>query len=151
MPFGEPADLCLINSCTVTHVGDRKSRQVIRQAARSSPGAFVVVAGCYAEVEPEAVRAIEGVGAVIGNEGKSDLVDVLRQHSLEFGSLTARGAATARRPVPSPCPAHRLAGPLPDRATRALVKVQDGCDCHCSYCIVPAARGHQRSRPRKRW
>lgn len=126
VPFGQPADLYLVNSCTVTHIGDRKSRQLIRQAVRANPEAFVAVAGCYAELEAEAVKAIEGVGAVLGNRGKDRLVELLREHSLEVGE------GQGERLVPR---------------TRAFVKTQEGCDNHCTYCIVPTARGHQRSRP----
>ena len=90
VPFGSTADLCIINSCTVTHIGDRKSRHLIRQAVRANPDAFVAVAGCYAELEPGAVTAIPGVGAVIGNSGKSGLVDALTGYGLAVGS-GARG------------------------------------------------------------
>ncbi|MHB8993175.1 MAG: hypothetical protein ACYC66_16270, partial [Chloroflexota bacterium] len=85
VPFGQPADLYLVNSCTVTHIGDRKSRQLIRQAVRANPQAFVAVAGCYAEVEAEAVAAIEGVGAVLGNREKDRLVEALREYDLLLG------------------------------------------------------------------
>lgn len=141
VPFGRFADLYVINSCTVTHVGDRKSRQLIRRAVRANPEAFVVVAGCYAEMEPAAVSAIEGVDAVVGNKGKDRLVEVLRGCGLEVGE-GPNGAyrATARTPTLS----------LWERGqerTRAFVKIQEGCDNHCSYCIVPRARGHRRSRP----
>lgn len=142
VPFGQRADLYLVNSCTVTHLGDRKSRQLIRQAVRTNPEAFVVVAGCYAEIEAEAVKAIEGVDAVLGNRGKDRLVEVLRSHALELGEKP-------QDEDPSPLTlsqGERGIQPSPSR-TRAFVKIQEGCDNHCSYCIVPSARGHQRSRP----
>jgi threonylcarbamoyladenosine tRNA methylthiotransferase MtaB len=149
VPFGEPADLCVINSCTVTHIGDRKSRQVIRQAARNSPGAFIVVAGCYAEMEPGAVGAIEGVGAVLGNDGKAKLAEMLRGYSLELGvdPVPACQPNSGESSLPGGHQGEVARAASPSARTRALVKVQDGCDCHCSYCIVPQARGHQRSRP----
>ncbi|MHB0870295.1 MAG: tRNA (N(6)-L-threonylcarbamoyladenosine(37)-C(2))-methylthiotransferase MtaB, partial [Chloroflexota bacterium] len=156
VPFGQPADLYLVNSCTVTHIGDRKSRQLIRQAVRANPQAFVAVAGCYAEVEAEAVAAIEGVGAVLGNREKDRLVEALREYDLLLGwdglsddekgvAAPIKGAATAAvsREESS---LERGRGSAPSR-TRAFVKIQEGCDNHCSYCIVPTARGHQRSRP----
>jgi len=145
VPFGRPADLCIINSCTVTHTGDRKSRQLIRQAVRANPDAVIVVAGCYAEVEPEAVRAIDGVHLVIGNSGKERLLELLRAQQLGLGGDDTNS--------PHQSPALRRNGSAgnPERGacvrTRAFVKVQEGCDNHCSYCIVPQARGHQRSRP----
>ena len=161
VPFGQRADLCLVNSCTVTHIGDRKSRQLIRQAIRANPAAFVAVAGCYAELEGEAVKAIEGVHAVLGNRGKDRLLELLREHSLEFGDgdLTPRppspqGKGEDFSPLPSegngesfPPPVGEGMGERSVSRTRAFVKIQEGCDNNCSYCIVPAARGHQRSRP----
>jgi len=134
VPFGQPADLCLINSCTVTHIGDRKSRQLIRQATRANPGAFVAVTGCYAELEPEAVSAIEEVAAVLGNAGKDRLIESLREYWLELGTERRNDNVGAGGPATQ----------HPSR-TRAFVKIQEGCDNHCSYCIVPRARGHQRS------
>jgi len=187
VPFGQPADLCVVNSCTVTHIGDRKSRQLIRQAVRANPEAFVVVAGCYAEMEAETVSAIEGVGAVLSNREKDRLVEALRGRELTVGKdadltppaplpdtgrgekvpLSPRERARVRgqsgccpsSPHPDPLPLGEgvLASPSPRGGggrgvgsvprTRAFVKIQEGCDNYCSYCIVPHARGHRRSRP----
>jgi threonylcarbamoyladenosine tRNA methylthiotransferase MtaB len=149
VPFGRPADLYLINSCTVTHVGDRKSRQLIRQAVRTNPGAFVAVAGCYAELEGDAVRAMDGVDAVLGNHDKGRLLEVLREHSLELGDSPLL-QPLSRQGGEGISPSFLVgegAGGKRENRTRAFVKVQEGCDNHCSYCIIPAARGHQRSRP----
>jgi threonylcarbamoyladenosine tRNA methylthiotransferase MtaB len=158
VPTGQPADLCLINSCTVTHIGDRKSRQLVRQAIRANPNAFVAVAGCYAEMEPEAVSAIEGVAVVLGNAGKGRLLESLEEQGLVLGGDKQGGVAagfslrvpcddeTTRRLKPAAteaCAAVTRHSPH----TRAFVKVQEGCDNYCSYCIVPKARGHQRSLP----
>lgn len=138
VPFGGSADLYIINSCTVTHVGDRKSRHLVRQAVRSNPESFVAVVGCYAETDPGAVAAIEGVGAVLGNRSKDDLLSTLRSLGLEFPGETGMNMdAAADLSLRSPV----------DARTRAFVKVQEGCDNLCSYCIVPTARGHQHSRP----
>ena len=149
VPFGQPADLYLVNSCTVTHIGDRKSRQLIRQAVRANPEAFVAVAGCYAEVEADAVKAMDGVDAVLGNRDKDRLVELLREYALEVGEadLTPQPPSPQGKGECSPPRVGEGAGGRGGNRTRAFVKVQEGCDNHCSYCIVPTARGHQRSRP----
>lgn len=155
LPFGQPVDLCIVNSCTVTHIGDRKSRQLIRQAHRRSPDAFLAVAGCYAELDPSVVAAIEGVDAVLGNRGKERLVEALERYGLKVGAgmpLPGGEAARARRGRVTAACEEAIAPTLSrgERGTarvRAFVKIQDGCDNRCSYCIVPRARGHQRSRP----
>mgnify|MGYP005843352307 CR=1 FL=1 len=156
LPFGQPVDLCIVNSCTVTHVGDRKSRQLIRQAHRRSPDAFLAVAGCYAEMDPSAVAAIEGVDAVLGNRGKERLVEELERRGLKVGAERVLPRTAAHRhgggrlaaaceDAPAPTLSRREGG---SARARAFVKIQDGCDSRCSYCIVPQARGRQRSRPK---
>ncbi|BDG07868.1 MiaB/RimO family radical SAM methylthiotransferase [Anaeromyxobacter paludicola] len=123
---GEPADLVLIQTCTVTNGADQAARKAVRLAARVHPGARIVVAGCYAEVAPEACRALPGVAAVVGaRTGGSVAAAVAR--------LLGRDAAPAEAP------------PFPARHTRAVLKVQDGCDAACAYCILPRARGPSRS------
>ncbi|MCL5960000.1 MAG: tRNA (N(6)-L-threonylcarbamoyladenosine(37)-C(2))-methylthiotransferase MtaB [Chloroflexi bacterium] len=129
--FGSQADVYVVNTCTVTHVADRKSRQLIRHARRLNPAAVVVVTGCYADVSAEEVEGIDGVDLVIPNDEKRKLVEVVG-HRLGIQS--------------SP-----LAGPGPGSSrTRAFVKIQDGCNQFCSYCIVPLARGRERSEPIQR-
>jgi len=127
----EQANLCVVNSCTVTHVAARKSRQLIRQLHRTNPRAPIVVTGCYAEMSPETVKGIEGVELVVGNEHKGQLVEAVG------GLLGAkgRGPGTGDRGLANG-----------DR-TRALVKIQDGCSNRCAYCIVTLARGQEWSRP----
>ncbi len=136
--FGEPAEVHVINSCTVTHRTDRDTRRMSRSIKRAQPDALVIVTGCYAEVTPEAVEVLDAVDMVVGNAGKSDI---------------ARLAADmlAQRCGLVPEPAHPLD---PDRLlhsfrghTRAFLKVQNGCDAHCAYCIIPTARGSSRSVP----
>lgn len=124
----EEADVCVLNSCAVTHVAARKSRQAARRLRRRNPAARVVITGCYAEVAPEELAA----DVIVGNADKDRLVE----HLLGEG-----------HPAPSSLPL-RLPRPLPQTRTRALVKIQDGCDNHCTYCIIHIARGPQRSRPR---
>lgn len=125
LPFGEPADLTVINTCTVTQDADRDSRYAIRQAIRKSPRGRIVVTGCYAQMRPEAVRAIDGVDLVLDNSEKHRLVDYLElPQSEKFEKPVWRDEVSR---------------------TRALLKIQDGCDYHCSFCIIPFARGRARS------
>jgi threonylcarbamoyladenosine tRNA methylthiotransferase MtaB len=136
VPFSSSADAYVINTCTVTSVADAKSRAAVRRALRANPDAFIVVAGCYAELEPDSIRAIEGVDLIIPNDYKDSIAD----------RIIARFANTqSPRPHPDPLPQEREHRPR--LRTRAVVKVQDGCDQFCSYCIVPHARSAKRSRP----
>jgi threonylcarbamoyladenosine tRNA methylthiotransferase MtaB len=121
---GQPADLCLVNTCTVTGEGDAKGRQLIRRLHHQNPGAAIVVMGCYATRDPDAVRRLPGVSAVVTD--KARLVEDLQP----FG-VTAAPAGISRF----------------DDHQRAFVKVQDGCLLNCSYCIIPSVRPSLRSRP----
>jgi len=136
---GDAADLMIFNTCAVTHVAARKSRKLIRHWRRRNPAAALVVTGCYAELEPAQVEAL-GVDLVVGNDAKDDLVEILQ----------AKGLLGSAQTVPAPDAAPIAvddAGPLaPGRRTRAFVKVQDGCDNKCTFCIVTVARGDSRSR-----
>jgi threonylcarbamoyladenosine tRNA methylthiotransferase MtaB len=124
---GERADLVLVQTCTVTNGADQAARKAVRRAAREHPGARIVVAGCYAEVSPEACRALPGVAAVVGTLG-GGVAGVVRR-------LVGTGEPLAAAP------------PVPARHTRAFLKVQDGCDAGCAYCVLPRARGRPRSLP----
>ena len=128
---GEAADLCVFNSCAVTHVAARTSRQKIRQLKRANPGAAVVVTGCYAEVSPDEVQALD-IDLIVGNDDKDRLIEKVRSAGLLDETDT----------IPAP----DAAFPLPDSHTRAFIKVQDGCDNRCTFCIVTLARGAGRSR-----
>ena len=131
VPFSSPADAYVINTCSVTSVADGKSRSAVRRALRLNPDAFVIVAGCYAELEPDAIRAIEGVDLVLPNDEKDSIAErVIARFSPHPGPLS-RGTMELR----------------PRTRSRAVVKVQDGCDQFCSYCIVPHARSRKWSRP----
>jgi threonylcarbamoyladenosine tRNA methylthiotransferase MtaB len=140
----EPADLCVLNTCGVTHIAARKSRQIIRHLKRTNPGAGMVVTGCYAELEPDQVDVL-GVDMVIGNRDKDRLVELVTDHwrrvHPEKGGL--RPAADSQPPI-SDLPSHYL---YSGARTRAFIKVQDGCDNRCTFCIVTVARGAARSRP----
>lgn len=134
---GERADICVINTCSVTEVADKKCRQAIHRLVKQHPGAYVVVTGCYAQLKPEQVADIEGVDVVLGAEQKGELMNYL-------GNLEkhARGEAitTATKDIRSFSPSCSRG----DR-TRYFLKVQDGCDYWCTYCTIPKARGRSRS------
>ena len=126
------ADIYVLNTCTVTHVADRKSRHLLRRAHCLNPGALIVATGCYAERAPEELSRIDGVGLVVGNSEKPRL----RQRVEESGLLGGKVAGP-----------RDLAAGYQGRRTRAFVKVQDGCDNFCAYCIVPLVRGRETSLP----
>ena len=134
------ADLCVVNTCTVTHVADRKSRQLIRSLRRANPTARIIVTGCYAEMSPQEIRAIGEVDLIVGNEDKEHLVELAE--SLERESSGSRALALNLKPETSNFK-------LQMGHTRAFVKIQDGCNNRCAYCIVSLARGRERSRPRQ--
>jgi threonylcarbamoyladenosine tRNA methylthiotransferase MtaB len=132
---GDLADLYVFNSCAVTHVAARKSRQIIRQMRRANPQAGVVVTGCYAQLEPAEVEAL-GADLIVGNEQKDQLA-----------ALAARaGLLQDADPIPAPDGASFIGPMMGGDHTRAFVKVQDGCDNRCTFCIVTIARGVGRSR-----
>ncbi len=127
-------DVYVLNSCTVTHVADAKARRGLRAARRANPLATVVATGCYAQRSPAEVSAVSGVDLVVGNFDKDTLVQQL---------LQTRGGVT--RTINPPSPPVPLSGSL--RRTRAMVKIQEGCNQICAYCIVPKVRGRERSIP----
>lgn len=135
---GEKADICVINTCSVTELADKKCRQAIRRISKQHPGAFMVVTGCYAQLKPEEVSHIEGVDLVLGAEQKLDLpayLDNLEKKE-NGGAVIASQTKDIRTFSPS-CSA--------DDRTRHFLKVQDGCDYFCSYCTIPFARGRSRN------
>lgn len=144
-PFPGPADGVVINTCTVTSKTDSQSRQVIRKARRLNPSAVVVVTGCYAQVSPEDVSAIDGVDYIIGNPDKGSLVEYLRSGRAGAGSA-AEGPVTVVSDYRSGTPFTLRARSASGR-TRANLKIQEGCDRACSYCIIPRARGVSKSLP----
>ena len=143
VPFDAEADVYVINSCTVTAEADADSRQLARRAVRRNPAALIVVAGCYAQADPETVAAIPGVDLVVGNQEKAGLLDEIRR--------TRKNGAVRLR-VGHIGDASRIDGDaygpgLDSDRTRAFLKVQDGCNYSCSFCIVPSVRGPNRSLP----
>src|SRR5256714_948670 len=201
--FNEIADVYIVNTCTVTHLGDRSSRQLISQARRRHPEALLVVTGCYAELSPKAVAALPGVDLVIGNSGKESLAQAIKEQCKTWEPVEPEqsksdpaqvhmvGGSFAGTPSPTPRPSLPMLPldtrytehigsdsslaidpteeePQPDNPsrpftlqeatlpalvsarlvsrTRVQMKVQDGCDNRCTYCIVPYVRGGSRSR-----
>ncbi|NPD91350.1 tRNA (N(6)-L-threonylcarbamoyladenosine(37)-C(2))-methylthiotransferase MtaB [Xylanibacter muris] len=142
---GEKADLCIINTCSVTDVADHKCRQAIRRMVRNNPGAFVVVTGCYAQLNPQTISCFDGVDLVLGSNEKANLLQFLsekwsgmssdagRNHLHEHFSVKTKDIKTF---VPSCSRGNR---------TRYFLKVQDGCDYFCTYCTIPYARGFSRN------
>ncbi len=142
--FSEGADIAIINTCTVTHRADFQSRQMVRRAFRSNPGCQIIVTGCYAQVEPETISKIEGVRYVLGNREKNripDLLALLYNRPCPQIQTSDIQEETALLDVPLHSFHHH---------TRAFLKIQDGCNGRCSYCIVPHARGRSRSLPPER-
>lgn len=133
------ADIYVINTCTVTGMSDRKSRQIIRRAKKVNPYSFVIVAGCYAQVAPEDVMKIEGVNLVIGTDGKKNIVK-LYEENINAQKLSKVSDIMSCHSFES------LSVSTYTERTRAYIKVQDGCNQFCSYCKIPYARGPIRSR-----
>lgn len=135
---GDRADICIINTCSVTEMADKKCRQVIHRMVKQHPGAFVVVTGCYAQLKPENIAKIEGVDVVLGAEQKKDLLQYLGHLQKKDGGGEAY--TSALKDIHSFAPSCSRG----DR-TRFFLKVQDGCDYYCSYCTIPFARGRSRN------
>ena len=139
---GDEVDLCLINTCSVTDVADHKCRQAIHRLVRKYPHAFVVVTGCYAQLEPEEVSAIEGVDLVLGSNEKASLVDFLSNAWTGEAKTEPlhRHFTVKTKEIKSFAPSCSRGN-----RTRFFLKVQDGCDYFCTYCTIPYARGFSRS------
>ena len=135
---GEQADICLINTCSVTEVADHKCRQAIHRMVRQHPDAFVVVTGCYAQLEAEAVSKIEGVDLVLGSNEKANLIQYLSDAWVAPGEKNAFYQKT--KDIKSFAPSCSRGN-----RTRYFLKVQDGCDYFCTYCTIPYARGFSRN------
>ena len=177
VPFEEEAEVYVINTCTVTNIADRKSRQMIHKAKKRNPGAVVIAVGCYVETDPDRVGTDPAIDLAIGNNNKSRIADLLDEFLTEREEITGPGCG---RPITGPgCGRRPQGGPVVDAAggafaertlggktmsdltrrpeyedmqledpghTRAYIKIQDGCNQFCTYCIIPYARGRIRSR-----
>ena len=139
IPFPQRADIYIINTCTVTHRADYQSRQLIRRAHRLNPSSLIVVTGCYAQAYPEEVHGVEGVGLVLGNGEKASIADMLKNPTMGSSSMVSVGDIERERDL-GETDIGRFS-----RHTRALLKIQDGCNASCAYCIIPRARGRSRS------
>lgn len=136
---GEPADIHVVNTCTVTKTAEQKARQLMRKIKRENPGAVLVVTGCYAQTDPESVKALPGVDLVTGVAGRENLPELVAEH-------LASGRPLARV-LPGEKAGIGFYRPVFTGKTRAFLKIEDGCDSYCSYCKIPFARGPVRSLP----
>jgi len=142
VPFDGPADVYIINSCTVTAKTDRDCRRLIRRARKTNPSAFIAVTGCYAQVSPDDLAAIPEADLIAGNEAKGDLPATIRARTAD----SLAWPAAVRLPA-TPCfDRSTMVDEFADH-TRAFLKVQEGCNAACAYCIIPRARGRSRSVP----
>ena len=140
--FAEKSDIYLINTCVVTNMGQRKSRQMIHRAIRKNPNAFIVVSGCYPQTAAEEVKAIQGVDLIIGNQDRAAVVTLVEAAATEqsidaYDNVKKLSAQTAFEELSADCETEK---------TRAFLKIQEGCNQFCTYCIIPYARGPLRSR-----
>lgn len=140
VPFEATADVYVVNTCTVTNTGDKKSRQMIRRAVRTNPDATVAVTGCYAQMAADEIAAITGVDLVVGNDRKTQIVDLVESVHSEQNPIQSVGNILKTRDF------EEMDVPFFRDRTRASLKIQDGCNNFCTFCIIPYARGLIRSR-----
>lgn len=144
VPEHMPADVYVINTCTVTGLADRKSRQFIRRLRKLNPDCILAVIGCYAQLQPDEIAAIDGVNIIAGTNEKAGLVDIVEHYAKN------KGVDIHRKEYDCLTEFEEIGMPVSmDSRTRAYIKIQDGCNRFCSYCIVPYARGNIRSRDAK--
>lgn len=144
VPFTEEADLYVINTCSVTAIADKKSRQMIHRARRRNPAALVVACGCYVQqqnISPEAL----GCDIIIGNDEKSRLIEITEAYLRDHGSSVIRHEINSAKEIYEDWDCSQDYR-TPESRTRAFIKIQDGCDRFCSYCLIPYVRGRTRSR-----
>lgn len=138
--FEKQSDVYVINTCTVTNTGDKKSRQVIRRAIRQNPDAVICVTGCYAQTSPAEIMAIPGVDIVVGTQERTKMLDYIEEYKTERKPINAVGNIMKNRVY------EELDVPSFTDRTRASLKIQEGCNNFCTFCIIPWARGLMRSR-----
>ncbi len=142
---GEKADICIVNTCSVTDVADHKCRQAIHRFTREHPNAFVVVMGCYAQLKAEEIATFPGVDLVLGMEQKGDVLKYIEERLVQKRSL--EGVDACHEAISVPTKDIRTFVPSCSRGdrTRYFLKVQDGCNYYCTYCTIPIARGRSRN------
>ncbi len=133
VPFGDKADVVMVNTCTVTDSADSTCRNLIRKAHNSSPEGKIIVVGCYAQMEPEKIAQIKGVDLILGTAEKYNVFDYLEEEKKQIIKVDLTNEFWGAATTPS------------DSRTRAFLKIQDGCNYICSYCIIPQARGRSRA------
>lgn len=143
VPFSEYADVYVINTCSVTNMADRKSRQMLHRAKKQNPDAIVVGAGCYVQTKEEEAKADEAIDIILGNNKKNELVEKIEEFAKNKGMTTLCDVVDINDRTQ---PFENLVLSKTAEHTRAFIKVQDGCNQFCSYCIIPYARGRVRSR-----
>ncbi len=152
VPFDEIADIYIVNTCTVTNIADRKSRQMLHRAKAKNPNAIVVAVGCYVQTDKEGVVLDESIDLAVGNNRKKDIVQIIEEFLKDRGMLDKPESKTLQDTtiidVNQPCDYEEMTLKRTAEHTRAYIKVQDGCNQFCTYCIIPYARGRVRSR---RW
>ena len=139
MPFEEEANIYIINTCTVTNMSDRKSRQILRQAKKNNPNSIVVAIGCYAQIAKKEIEKIEEIDLVLGNNEKVNILEYVEKFLKNRNNINIEDIMQNKN-------YEDFGSVTYTEKTRAVIKVQDGCDRFCSYCIIPYARGRVRSR-----
>ncbi len=138
VPFNEVADVYIVNTCTVTQISDKKSRQMISRAKRNQPGSILVVCGCFSQVAPKAAATLEGVDIVLGTSNRKDILTYIqdfKQNNKQIIAVDNCGSLEKEE-------IHSFG-----EKNRAVLKIEDGCENFCSYCLIPYARGRIRSKP----
>lgn len=142
---GEKADICIVNTCSVTDVADHKCRQAIHRFTREHPGAFVVVMGCYAQLKANEIATFPGVDLVLGMEQKGEVIRYIEERLLQKDSLNGTDACHEAISVPTKDIRTFVPSCSHGDRTRYFLKVQDGCNYYCTYCTIPIARGRSRN------
>ena len=143
VPFAPGADVYIINTCTVTNIADRKSRQMLHRARKMNPEAIVIAAGCYVQAQKDSEKVDEAIDIVLGNNRKQELLDILENYH------KGQGQEKVLMDLEKPVEYENLELSSTGEHTRAYLKVQDGCNQFCSYCIIPYVRGRVRSRKKE--
>ncbi|MCR5830578.1 MAG: tRNA (N(6)-L-threonylcarbamoyladenosine(37)-C(2))-methylthiotransferase MtaB [Lachnospiraceae bacterium] len=142
--FAQKADVYIVNTCTVTNIADRKSRQMLGRAKRQNPDAVVVAAGCFVQNDPEGAASCDYIDIAVGNNHKAEIVDIVESYLALPGENRTKQVTVSD--LATPCEYENISVSETSGHTRAFMKIQDGCNQFCSYCAIPLARGRARSR-----